>query len=703
MTEHSLHAFFSPRTVAVVGASKTVGSIGHTAIRNFADIGFLGSVYAVNPRYEEVEGFPCYPSLQAIDDEIEVVIVAVASHLVEGAIRDCIEKHVKYIVIFSSGFAEISEDGRQKQDDLFALCKEKGIRVLGPNTLGTYNNFNKVAFSFMSTSVLKQTPEGDVGIVSQSGASGGTLFMAGGEEGIGYSYLATTGNQMDMNTCEFLDFLVDDDRTNVIGLYMEAIPDGKSLMQAAERAIRKRKPIVALKAGRSDSGAKAALTHTASMTGSYQVFQAALDRYGVTFVEELDEMADAIKAFRSGKQPSGNRVALLVGSGATGIMLADRLDELGLRMAQLRETTVQRLAEMVPSYCFLGNPVDIASTYTGNDKLYRHCVETLAAAEEVDIVIAHLPMPGPMGHAMADDIISVSEQTGKPIIVALTSTEKMQGDIKVKLNCARIPAYFTLRGAAKAAWQLVNYEEKRSRAAVLTELRHGQTAIAAEALEGQGVVTEPEVKTMLREFGIPVPKGFVAANRLELLEGAKGLQYPVAVKIVSPDITHKSDAGGVILKVADEQALVEAFETVLRRVKEHEPNASVHGVLVEEMVEGPFLEAIVGVKRDPAFGPIVMCGLGGIYVEVLKDVVQKAAPLTPAEALEMIQALQCYPLFTGARKGLAYDVDALANVISKISELAVSLGDRWDEMEINPLIVRPQGQGVMALDGLITK
>ncbi|RNB88809.1 CoA-binding protein [Brevibacillus nitrificans] len=705
MIHHPYKPLLSPESVAVVGASNTPGSIGHTAIKNFADIDFRGKVYGVNPRYEEVVGFPCYPSLLAIDSPIDVVIVAVASHLVEGTIRECIEKKVKFLVIFSSGFAETGESGRSKQNEIMELCKANDIRVVGPNALGIYNNQNKVLHSFIPVSSLAPTPIGEIAVISQSGATGMTFVSTAGDEEIGFSYMFTTGNQMDLNTNDFLEIAIEDASTKVISLYMEAVPNGEKLKQSAKKALAARKPIVALKAGRSDAGMKAALSHTASMTGSNQSFKTVVEQLGVTVVEEIEEMINALKVFRSGKRPAGKRVATLVISGAAGIMLADTVTELGLEMAVLEESTKHRLAEIVPSYCSLTNPVDIASTYTGDQRLYKHCIETLAAAEEVDIVIVHLPQIGPLGEKMANEIVEVAGSTTKPIIVAITGPEQHFGTVKRILNRGYVPQYSSLKSAGIAAKQLVSYEERYHRSLRQKELEIEQTAAALELvpieINDVSVLTEPEVKQILQSFGVPVPKHVTVTKRDELLEKVKELKYPVAAKIVSRQITHKSDAGGVVLSINDERALASAYDSILAQVRENCPEALIEGVLVEEQVEGPFLEAFVGIKRDPVMGPIMICGLGGIYVEVLKDIAQRPAPISEEDALEMIQELKCYPIFTGIRKGLRYDVSAFAKALSQLSQIAVSMGDKWTGLEINPLIIRPSGEGVVALDGLL--
>lgn len=704
MVALDLEKLVRPQTVAVIGASKTRGTLGNNTIKNFADLKFAGKVFGVNPRYEEVEGFPCYPSLSAVPDSIDLALIVVSSALVESAIRECTEKSVKFIIIFSSGFAEMGAEGRRKQDTIKTLCRENGIRVLGPNTIGIYNFKNQTMLTFSPKSLTTLLP-GDVGIVSQSGIIGGLIARLAVDEEVGFSYMVATGNQMDLTSLDILDFFVEDGSTKIIVSYMEEIPDGTQLKEAAVRALGDYKPIIVYKSGSSDAGKKAAMSHTASMTGSSQVFEMVAKQYGITAVNELEDMIDAMKAFRSEKRSKGNRVATVVSSGAIGIMLVDKLADLGHEMAVLSEATKNRLAEVVPGYCSIQNPVDIGATFLGIPGLYKHCIETLAAAEEVDAVIAHLTVGNDMGGLKyAQDILDVAGSSAKPIIALGPGTEKLMGDVRRFLTKKRVPIYSSVRSASQAAYYLWNYEKAYAKR---QELIPGK-AMGIRQYDGPIPsrdclpVTEPEIKRLLNQFNIPVPRGGIGKNLEELMQAARDLVYPLVAKIVSPDIKHKSDMGGVIINIKDKEALVSANEAIISNARENAPSATIDGILIEEMVPGPFLEAIVGVTRDPVFGPVVLCGLGGIYVEVMKDFSQRLAPVSEGEALEMIRELKSYPLFTGFRKGRIYDVKALAKTLAQVSQMAISIGDAWTDLEINPLIVRAAGEGVTALDALIT-
>lgn len=703
MNTPEFHQFIRPEAVAVIGASRTPGSIGNTAVKNFRVLNYQGKVFPINPRYDEVEGFPCYPALAEVPAAIDVVIIAVASELVESAVQQSVEKKVKFIVIFSSGFAEASQEGEKKQEAIMTLCRQNGIRVLGPNTMGAYNLKDRILLTFVSAEATNLLA-GQAGLVSQSGATGGTVLNMAAEEQVGFTYVLTTGNQMDLSTEDFLELLVDDEDTKLVAAYLEGIVKGEKLKETCARALSRHKPVIALKAGRSEAGKKAALSHTASLTGSNLVFEMFARQYGVTLVNELEEMIDAMKAFKSAKRPQGNRVATLVISGAIGIMLADKLPEFGLEMAVLQATTKKRLAEVVPGYCSLTNPVDIGATLMGNPALYKHCIATLASAEEVDILIVHLPVGSSLGGLkFAGDILEVAGKSEKPIIVLNTGPEEAMGEIRKLLNKNDVPAYRSLKSAVQAAHYLLNYEKAycQRQKLVFTEIKD-KLPVSQLFPPNASSVTEPHVKHLLRQFAIPVPRGVVGKDWKELKQLVKGLSFPVAAKVVSPDITHKSDVGGVFLPIENEDGLEQACETIIKNIRQNAPGASMDGILVEELVQGPFLEVIIGVQRDPVFGPFILCGLGGIYVEVMQDITRRLAPVSEFEALEMIRQLKSYSLFTGIRKGIAYDLRAFATTLSQLSYLALSLEGAWTELEINPLVVRPEGQGVMALDGLLT-
>jgi acyl-CoA synthetase (NDP forming) len=701
MTENKMEYLLRPRSVVIVGASQKRGSIGNNTVRNFVELDYKGNVYCVNPRYEELEGFPCFPSVADVPGEVDVAIIAVPGAFVENAIKECADKKVSYVVIFSAGFAEMGEEGKQKQEEIKKICNEQNISVIGPNTMGITNVTDKINLSFSTVDSLKWI-QGNVGLVSQSGATGHTILNKGEDEKLGFAYMITTGNQLNTTTLDVMEFLLEDEKTEIIAAYMEAVPSGEQLKDIGARALQQHKPIVVYKSGRSEAGQKAALSHTASLTGSSKSFELVAKKYGLVSVDNIEEIIDALKAFNGKKYPQGNRVATVVISGATGIMIADQLAEYNQELVPLSDQTKNRLREVVADYLPVDNPVDIASTLMLNPYIYKHCIQTLAEAEEVDSIIAHLPLGKSNGGLnFAKDVIDVAKTTDKPIIVLTTGSEEDLSPVRNYLNENKVPAFSSVVSAAKSLNYLLSYENILAEKEILATISDAGNVMKYTLPIGT-TVTEPEVKQLLKVSNLPVPNGAVAKSAEELAVAAAELQYPLVAKIVSPQITHKSDVGGVVLPIKNEEELIQAYHSIIEKVSIYAPNANIEGVLLEELVEGPFLETIVGINRDPVFGPMIMCGLGGVYVEVLKDVSQRLLPITEKDALEMIKELKSYPLFNGVRNGTKYDVPALAKALVDISNLALGLDEGWSEIEMNPIIVLEEGKGVMALDGLIT-
>lgn len=692
-----LEQLFSPKSIAIIGATVREGAIGNTVVRNFRIGHFEGAVYPINEKYENVEGYPCYASVTDIQENIDLAIIALPSDYVEDAIHHCYDQGIRNVLIFSSGFAEVNESGKILQKRIVDFCKENSIRLLGPNTLGMVNVQKDLALMFqdLGYTVYKK---GTVGLVAQSGATGSQVLSMASEEEIGFSYMVATGNQPDVDTIEVLDYYIDDPNTSVGAFYMESVPSGKRFLKMAEKALQQKKPIVGIKSGKSVAGQKAAMSHTASLTGSSEVFTVAAQKYGVTLVDGFEQLIDALKVFQAGKFPKGNRVASVVVSGAVGILLADAFEEKDLKIATLSEATKMKLREEVAAYCSVDNPVDIASTYILNEKVYSHTVQTLVDANEVDIVIVHLPVPtalNPMKYA--NMFINIAKETEKPIIVIPTGMEKEMGVVRQYLTANDVPSYRTIEAAVQAIRVLLDYENSSNSYEVIERITE-QDKIIVDNNEPN--ILEREVKNILKNADIPIPKGILLTKKTDIENCT--LTYPLVAKISSTQIAHKSDIGGIVLKIKNATELEVAYEDILVNVQRNCPSADVEGVYVEEMVTEDFIEFFVGIQNDSLFGPVITCGLGGIFVEVLKDVTRHLTPVSLQEAYTMIEELKGAALLKGARTNKYYDVDALAKAIVSLSNLASNLEGDWQDFEINPLIVLEEGKGVCALDGLIT-
>lgn len=694
-----LDQLFSPKSIAIIGATVRAGAIGNTVVRNFRISDFSGRVYPINPRYEEIEDFKCYANVQDIEEHIDMAIIAVPGDFVEESVQDCAKQGIRNVLIFSSGFAEMDEEGARKQERLVAYCKQEGIRILGPNTLGMVNVHEDLALMFQDIGYTVYE-KGDVGLVAQSGATGSQVLSMASEEKVGFSYMVATGNQPDLDTIEVLDYYVQDSKTNVGAFYMESVPSGKRFLSMAEKALEANKPIIGIKSGRSQAGQKAALSHTASLTGSNEIFEVAAKKYGVTIVEGFEQLIDGLKIFTSGKRPKGNRVATVVVSGAVGILLADAIEENGLEMAELKQETKIKLREQVASYCSVENPVDIASTFILNEQVFPHAVQTLVDAEEVDMVIVHLPVPTALNPIkFAKMFIDISKTTNKPILVVPTGLESEMAVVRHFLTKNHVPAYRHIEAAVQSAKAVYQYEMIRKKQLSKPPSEAPTAYIEIDSQEQS--IPEHEVKQILRNYNVPVPNSRLIKNEDEL-SMVLDFQYPLVAKISSVDIPHKSDVGGVVLNIEDERKLKEAYRNILFNVKSSCPDAKIEGVFIEEMATDRFVEFFVGIQNNESFGPVITCGLGGIYVEVLKDVSRHLGQVEKEEALQMIESLKGAAILHGARTKIEYDIDALAEAISNISTIATSLNGNWEDFEINPLVVFEKGKGVLALDGLIS-
>lgn len=691
-----LTKLFAPNSIAIIGATVRSGAIGNTVVRNFRISNYRGQVYPINSRYTKVEGYKCYPTILDIENGVDLAILALPSEYIEQAVIDCNKQGISNLLIFSSGFAETGEEGRILQDKIVAYCKQHHMRILGPNTLGMINIHEDLALMFQDIgyTVYKK---GSVGLVAQSGATGSQVLSMASEEQVGFSYMVATGNQPDIDTIEVLDFFIEDENTTVGAFYMESVSSGTEFLRMAEKALKMKKPIIGIKSGKSEAGQKAAMSHTASLTGSSEIFQVAAKKYGVSLVDGFDPLIDALKALQVGKYPQGDRVASVVVSGAVGILLADALESNGLKMAELTSKTKDKLREEVASYCSVENPVDIASTFILNEKVYSHTVQTLVEAEEVDIIFVHLPVPTALNPMkFASMFIEIAKKTNKPIFVLPTGMEQEMGSIRQYLTDNGVPSYRSIEAGVQTAKIIYDYY------LAFNEYENEETTEVTEVVtfnNRESNIVENEVKKIMQNAGIPIPKGMLlkSENDIEKVQ----LDYPLVAKVSSVEIMHKSDVGGIVLKIESAYELKVAYKKIINNVKRNCPHAVVQGIYVEEMAHDNFVEFFVGIQNDPLFGPVVTCGLGGIFIEILKDVSRNLAPISLVTANKMIEELKAVAILNGARTNISYDIEALAQAITQLSQLALRFEQGWTDFEVNPLVVFEKGKGVLALDGLI--
>jgi acyl-CoA synthetase (NDP forming) len=689
MKPHPLDYLFRPRSVAIIGASSDPNRIGGRPVR-FSKYAFKGALLPVNPNQTEIQGLPAYPSIKDAPVAVDQAIVAVPAKAAMQAVDDCIAKGVKAIVMFSSGFAETGAEGRAAQAELARRCAAGGVKLLGPNSLGMFNVEAGLYSTFSGYFDPLWPRSGPVGIVSQSGAFGTYFLALAIERGLGFSHFAATGNEADIDVAQCVEWLADDPATQVIMIYLEGCRDGARLRAAFARARQNRKPVIAMKVGVSESGIAAVASHTGSLVGSDAVFDAVFAEYNVYRAHSLDELVDVAYACAGGVFPSSARLGVVTLSGGVGIQMADAAAAFGLALPRMPDAAQQQVLGMVP-FAGPANPVDTTAQVVNDWPMFTKILGIVAEQGGVDSVVSFLAHMGTTPGVM------------EQLKGAFVEVRRRFPD-QVFVLCARMPR--EMADEFFAMGFLIFEDPTRAIAAVaaLAKLSQGfakphteQALVQAAAPLAAGSINEAAAKRVLAGAGIPFAREHVARSRDEAVAAATEIGFPVVLKVLSPDIAHKSEAGGVVLGLRTADEVANAYDRMMARVREHAPNARIEGALVARMIEGG-VETVIGVKRDPMFGPVVMFGLGGVYVEVLKDVTLRLAPVDHATALEMIRGIKGFPLLAGARGKPPVDLDALANALVAMSRFAAAHPE-VTSAEINPFIALPQG-GV-AVDALI--
>jgi acyl-CoA synthetase (NDP forming) len=692
---------FNPRSVAVVGASQDLASISGQPIAHLKAKGYAGRVFPINPRYEDVAGYRCYPDLASLPETPDVAVVAVAASRVPDTMRQMAERGVPFAVILSSGFAEAGEQGRQAQRELADLARSAGIHAIGPNCQGYMNISDGIHVGFGAPYGLTYR-RGAVSLTSQSGAFGNSILMLADAEGIGFRRYVATGNESVTTSLDFFDYLLEDPGTKVVGAYVEGFQDAHRLLPIGRRALRAGKPLLIWKVGNSAAGARAASSHTANLGGEATLYRAAFRQTGITEVNDVGDLADCAKALLPGRLPKGPRIVIVTMSGGAGIAMADRCTEAGLDIPELAPGTAAALRKVLPGYASVANPLDVTGTLLNDPGMLKATLDLVARDAGIDMLgIALAAASGKLASELAREIVRVSEELHLPVLVAWNADEGSTGEAYRILDDAGIPRYQSPVRCARGAAALWQYARARMRLAVIdTEapLVVSRPALLAGLAARRGDLAEHEAKRLLAEYGIPVTRERLASDANAVARAAAEIGFPLALKVQSQDIPHKTEAGGVRIGVPDEEAARKGFDAIIERARAYAPHARIDGVLVQEMVSDG-VEMILGVKNDPAFGPAVMVGMGGIFAEVMRDVSFRIAPITLSEAHEMLRELRAFPILEGARGRPKADVDALLETLVRLSALALDTKDEIAELDINPLFVLPAG--VKAGDALI--
>ena len=695
-----LEGLFKPRAVAVIGASSSAGKIGGRIMNTLTNHSFKGKIYPVNPNCQTVCGLPTFPSVRDLPEDADLALIAIPAPKVPDCVRECAEKGIKFVVIFSSGFSESGQAGMRLQEELVDISRKTGIRIAGPNAEGFYSLDNDLAATFSpAVNIDNSNPalENRIDILSQSGGLGFSFYNKGCSRGLCFGHVVTVGNQVDLEISEYADYLIEQPQTRIIMMYVESFKNPQKFMKVADRAGSLGKPIIMVKVGASNSGKRAAESHTGALVTSNRVINAVFEYHGVLTVNDQDALMDLSLAFINNPLPDGNRVAIVTTSGGTAAWLADACEAAGLDVPEIDAERQSRISGFIPSYGAASNPVDI--TAQSLDGLTR-TLEVLSDADYIDsfIVAANFTSCHRLV-AEGNELARFARQSKKPII--LYSYAEPSAEAKDMLADLGLHCYTSLQGSVLAIRGLHEYSSYQK----ARRLRIPFTGkdVPAQALEtlnkSTRVLSEYEAKVLLSQFGIDVPEVALAKNADMAASMAEKLGYPVALKLQSPDISHKSDAGAVFLNLANAQSVTEHYAKVLANARAYAPEADVHGVLVQKMA-APGLEIIAGIVNDPDFGPMVMVGLGGIFVEILDDVAMAPAPFDGMTAYALLQKLKGFKIFSGVRGQQPKDVEALAHFLVQLSQIAWLTRDSLQELDVNPIFVHDKGKGITIVDAL---
>ncbi|MEX2449465.1 MAG: acetate--CoA ligase family protein [Rhodospirillales bacterium] len=684
-----LSALFNPRTVAVVGASDDSTRMGGGMLLRFMlDHGFAGTIIPVNPKRETVQGLKAYPSLEAVPGPIDLAVFAIPAALIVKSLEAIPRGHVKMGTILTSGFAETGEEGGHLQDRLVAIARAKDIRLIGPNSLGVVNIANGLIAN-MAQFFDKETLEsGPIALISQSGAFGSSLIADADLHGVHFSTFVSSGNEADLEFSDFARAALDDPAIDVVCGYLETIRNGAGFIELAQRALEVKKPVVVLKVGSSAVGAAAARSHTGALVGSDAVANSVFDSFNVIRARDSLELLEVIKVFSRTPTARGTRLGILSHSGGAGVMAADAAIAQGITVPPLPEALHKRLTEMLPAYAVPGNPLDMTGGVSLRGELMAECMRAMLESDAFDAALLCVNLIWRAGDTLVEELTKIAAEVDKPFAVSWVAPK---ADTYEKLKAAPFPVMNDPARAAHALALKLKFDDRCRTAAVSVQPKR---PVDVEAPFDLGRV-ESQAEA-LAAYGIRVPKQTLATDRINAVEFLKNLGGTVALKIASPDIAHRTEIGGVVTGVDTEAALNEAYDRILANAKRHHPDARIDGVLVQEMIVGG-TEALIGMKRDASFGPMIAVGAGGTLVELLGDVRMAPAPLSAAGADALIERTLLRTLLAGYRGGPVLDRAALADLIVRASWLAAD-HPNLAEFDLNPVIVLPEGRGAVAVD-----
>lgn len=702
-----LSPLLNPESVAIIGVSKNPSRIGGRLFKYLTKHGYNGRLALVNPKYQELNGATCYPAVSDIPIPIDCALIAVPGKHVFSVLNACADSNVKAAIIFSSGFAEMGESGKEAQNKIKELARKKDMRVCGPNCIGLINFNNHIALSFSQLLEIDALLAGNIGFISQSGALGGSLVNRAQDHKVGLSYFISSGNEADIEVSDYIKHLVlHDEKTKVIAAVIEGFKDGDKFVEAAELALKHGKPLIVLKIGETEAGKKAAASHTGSMTGSDSVIDAVFNQKGVIRVRNYDDLFQTASLFSKGRIPKGKRVGILTSTGGGGIIMADYYTKLGLTVPEPSEKTQDHASKEIAVFGKVANPFDLTGQIFSDPDMFKRCMKLFVEDDNFDIVQVNVSMvAGQSSEYRAQMLLESIGGSDKPVVTWWAAGSLSDPGIE-QLKDSEVSLFRSPERCATAVASLVQYSRHLEKstavtASVLADTNSISSEKAKGILDAGGKsLSEHQSKALLNLYGIPVTREQVVTSPQDAICFAEEIGFPVVLKIDSPDILHKSEAKAIRLGVDSIDALLRFYDEIIANAEKYNPSARINGLLVQEMIRDGS-EVMIGMSHDSQFGPTIAFGLGGIFVEVLKDIALRIAPLSQSDAEQMVKEIKGYRILQGMRGRKRADIEAVVDVLLRISRLAQDWRDTISEIDINPLIVFDEGHGVKAADALV--
>ncbi|MBN2403169.1 MAG: acetate--CoA ligase family protein [Spirochaetes bacterium] len=697
-SRNDIKRLFEPESIAVIGASQDKSKIGYTVFNNIISGGYKGKVFPISPKGGDIDGHKVFKDIKDIKDSIDCASIVIPAKLVKEAVKSCAAKKVKFVQIITSGFSEIGNT--REENEIAKIAKNAGTRIVGPNMFGLYSS----AASLNSTFSASKINPGNVAILTQSGALGIAMIGKTAVANIGLSAIISIGNKCDVDEADLLEYLIDSENTKVILIYIEGVKNGERLVETLKTAA-ENKPVVVIKSGKSKRGAQAAASHTGSLAGSDAIFDAVMKQCGVLRAETLEEAFNWCKFLASSPAPKSYQSVIVTNGGGIGVLATDACEKYGIALYDDQASLKSAYEAVTPSFGSTKNPIDISGGANAED--YTRALSVSAESRDIGSAIGLYCETAVFNSEnlskMIIDTHAKHQEAGKPITYALVGGEQVEGAISLLRN-GNIPVFNDVEQAVScigAYYKYYKYMEEISRKIdeYDIDLKAINKIIDGAIKDGRTFLLANEGAAVMKAADITIPSSRIAHNINEAVKFAEEIGYPVVMKVVSKDILHKSDVGGVLLDLDNRKEIVDAYEAIMHKCKSYKPNAVIEGIEVAEMVKKG-VELIIGARRDPSFGPIVMCGLGGIYVEIMKDISFRALPINRGTALSMLEEIRSYPLLLGARGEEKKDIESVIDTIIKIGSIIKKCG-RITDIEINPVVVYNIKSGLKAVDARI--